>query len=169
MNKKLVQAITEQVNKELYSAYLYTAMEQYLEDQDMSGMASWMYQQALEEQFHGRKMMKYLNSRGEKVVLKQIDEPKIEWASFKEVFDDVLEHEQFVTKSINDIQSLAADEKDYATMNFLQWFIDEQIEEEETATDLIKQLKLIGDNGYGLLMLDKEMAQRSFTEPKPAE
>lgn len=169
MNKKVVEAITEQVNKELYSAYLYMAMEQYLEDQDMSGMASWMYQQALEEQFHARKMMKYLNSRGEKVVLKQIDEPKVEWASVKEVFDNVLEHEQFVTSSINDIQSIAVDIKDYATMNFLQWFIDEQVEEEEAATDLIKQLKLIGDNGYGLLMLDKEMAQRTFTEPTPAE
>ena len=169
MNKKVVEAITEQVNKELYSAYLYMAMEQYLEDQDMSGMASWMYQQALEEQFHARKMMKYLNSRGQKVVLKQVDEPKIEWASVKEVFDDVLEHEQFVTNSINDIQSVAVEVKDYATMNFLQWFIDEQVEEEEAATDLIKQLKLIGDNGYGLLMLDKEMAQRTFTEPTPAE
>lgn len=169
MNKKVVQAITEQVNKELYSAYLYMAMEQYLEDQDMSGMANWMYQQALEEQFHARKMMRYLNSRGEKVVLKQIDEPKIEWASIKEVFDDVLEHEQFVTNSINDIQSIAVDIKDYATMNFLQWFIDEQVEEEEAATDLIKQLKLIGDSGYGLLMLDKEMAQRTFIEPTPAE
>lgn len=169
MNKKVVEALTEQVNKELYSAYLYMAMEQYLEDQDMSGMANWMYQQALEERFHARKMMKYLNSRGEKVVLKQIDAPKVEWNSVKEVFDDVLEHEQFVTNSINDIQGIAVDIKDYATMNFLQWFIDEQVEEEEAATDLIKQLKLIGDNGYGLLMLDKEMAQRSFTEPAPAE
>jgi ferritin len=165
MNSKVAQALSEQVNKEFFSAYLYLAMNQHFEDEDMPGMANWMYQQFLEEQFHAKKMLKYLNSRGMKVELKQIDQPQVTWESNMAVFENVLEHEESITASINDIQSLAVDEKDFATMNFLQWFIDEQIEEEENAHNLIKQLQLIGDNGYGLLMLDKELAQRSFTEP----
>ena len=165
MNKKVVEALTLQVNKEFYSAYLYLAMNQYFEDQDMPGMANWMYQQFQEEQFHAKKMLKYLNSRGVKVVLEAIEKPQIEWPTTMSVFENVLEHEESITASINNIQGIAVDEKDFATMNFLQWFIDEQIEEEENASNLIKQLQLIGDNGYGLLMLDKELAQRTFTEP----
>ena len=165
MNKKVAEALIKQINKEFFSAYLYLAMEQHLEDDSMSGMANWMHQQFLEEQFHANKMMKYLNSRGEKVVLEAIEKPKVEWTSIKEIFDDVLEHEQSITASINNIQVIAVDEKDFATMSFLQWFIGEQIEEEDNAETIIKQISLIGDNGYGLLMLDKEMAQRTFTAP----
>jgi ferritin len=169
MNNKVSQALIKQVNKEFFSAYLYLAMDQYFEDQDMPGMANWMYQQFLEEQFHAKKMLKYLNSRGVKCVLEAIEKPQGDWESFMSVFQNVLSHEQEITASINDIQSIAVDEKDFATMNFLQWFIDEQIEEEENASNLIKQLELIGDNGYGLLMLDKELAQRTFTEPPAGE
>ncbi|MBN2795440.1 MAG: ferritin [Clostridia bacterium] len=165
MNNVVAKALSEQVNKEFFSAYLYLAMNQHFEDENMPGMANWMYQQFLEEQFHAKKMLKYLNSRGVKVDLEQIDKPQVKWDSNMEVFQHVLEHEQYVTSSINNIQSLAVDEKDFATMNFLQWFINEQIEEEENATNLIKQLQLIGDNGYGLLMLDKELALRNFVEP----
>jgi ferritin len=165
MNKKVQEALELQVNKEFYSAYLYLSMNQYFEEEGMPGMANWMYQQFLEEQFHAKKMLKYLNSRGQKAVLAQIDKPQVEWPSTMAVFKNVLEHEEEITASINNIQSIAVDEKDFATMNFLQWFIDEQIEEEENANNLIKQLELIGDNGYGLLMLDKELAQRTFTEP----
>lgn len=165
MNKKVSEALVSQINKEFFSAYLYLAMEQYLEDDSMPGMANWMHQQFLEEQFHAQKMMKYLNSRGEKVELELIEKPKTEWASIAEIFDDVLEHEKTITASINNIQVVAVEEKDFATMSFLQWFIDEQIEEEDNAETIIKQVSLIGDNGYGLLMLDKEMAQRTFTAP----
>jgi ferritin len=165
MNDKVSKALVAQVNKEFFSAYLYLSMNQYFEEENMPGMANWMYQQFLEEQFHAKKMLKYLNSRGMKVHLAQIDQPQSEWPSTMSVFENVLEHEQDITASINNIQSIAVDEKDFATMNFLQWFIDEQIEEEENASNLIKQLELIGDNGYGLLMLDKELAQRTFTEP----
>lgn len=165
MNNKVAKALSEQVNKEFYSAYLYLSMNQYFEGENMAGMANWMYQQFLEEQFHAKKMLKYLNSRGVKVELEQIDKPIIEWSSTMNVFDNVLEHEQSITASINEIQSIAVDEKDFATMNFLQWFIDEQIEEEENAANIIKQLELIGDNGYGLLMVDKELGMRTFTEP----
>lgn len=165
MNKSVAEALIKQVNKEFFSAYLYLAMEQQLEDDTMGGMANWMHQQFLEEQFHAIKMMKYLNSRGEKVVLEALEQPKTAWASIGEIFDDVLEHEQLITASINEIQIMAVRENDFATMNFLQWFIDEQIEEEENAVTIIKQVSLIGDNGYGLLMLDKEMALRTFTPP----
>lgn len=165
MNNNVANALIKQVNKEFYSAYLYLSMNQYFEDENMPGMANWMYQQFLEEQFHAKKMLKYLNSRGMKVVLDAIEKPTESWASKMAVFENVLEHEKSITASINNIQSIAVDEKDFATMNFLQWFIDEQIEEEENAINIIKQLELIGDNGYGLLMLDKELALRSFIEP----
>ncbi len=165
MNKKVSEALVNQVNKEFYSAYLYLAMNQYFEDETMAGMANWMYQQFLEEQFHAMKMVKYLNSRGVKVDLQAIERPTIQWPSMVLVFDDVLEHEKSITASINKIQSLSVKEEDFATMNFLQWFIDEQIEEEENAANILKQLQLIGDNGYGLLMLDKELAVRKFVEP----
>lgn len=165
MNKKVSEALVNQVNKEFYSAYLYLAMNQYFEDETMAGMANWMYQQFLEEQFHAMKMVKYLNSRGVKVDLQAIERPTIQWPSMVSVFDDVLEHEKSITASINKIQSLSVKEEDFATMNFLQWFIDEQIEEEENAANILKQLQLIGDNGYGLLMLDKELAVRKFVEP----
>lgn len=165
MNKCVADALMAQINKEFYSAYLYLAMDQYFEAEGMPGMANWMYQQFLEEQFHAKKMLKYLNSRGINVELQAIEKPEFNDASTMSVFKNVLEHEMEITASINHIQSLAVDEKDFATMNFLQWFIDEQIEEEENANNIIKQLELIGDNGYGLLMLDKELAARTFAEP----
>lgn len=165
MNKIVADALTKQVNNEFYSAYLYLAMDQYFEDENMPGMANWMYQQFLEEQFHAKKMLKYLNSRGVKVVLEAIEKPQVDWDSTMAVFENVLEHEKSITASINSIQSLAVNEQDFATMSFLQWFIGEQIEEEENAANLIKQLELIGDNGYGLLMFDKELALRTFAEP----
>lgn len=165
MNNKVSEALKAQINKEFYSAYLYLAMNQYFEGEGMPGMANWMYQQFLEEQFHAKKMLKYLNTRGVKCELKAIEEPTETWDNTLAVFHNVLEHEESITASINNIQSVAVAEQDFATMNFLQWFIDEQIEEEENAANLIKQLELIGDNGYGLLMLDKELAQRAFAEP----
>lgn len=165
MNTKVSDALKAQINKEFFSAYLYLAMNQHFEGEGMPGMANWMYQQFLEEQFHAKKMLKYLNSRGVKCELKAIEEPTITWNTTLDVFNHVLEHEESITASINNIQSVAIGEQDFATMNFLQWFIDEQIEEEENAANLIKQLELIGDNGYGLLMLDKELALRSFAEP----
>ena len=165
MNSKVSEALVNQVNKEFYSAYLYLAMNQYFEDETMAGMANWMYQQFLEEQFHAMKMVKYLNSRGVKVELQAIEQPTVNWTSMLSVFEDVLDHEKSITASINSIQSLSVKEEDFATMNFLQWFIDEQIEEEENAANILKQLQLIGDNGYGLLMLDKELSVRKFVEP----
>lgn len=165
MNKKVSDALKAQINKEFYSAYLYLAMNQYFEGEGMPGMANWMYQQFLEEQFHAKKMLKYLNTRGVKCELELIEKPTVSWDGTLAVFHNVLEHEESITASINKIQSVAVGEQDFATMNFLQWFIDEQIEEEENAANLIKQLELIDNNGYGLLMLDKELAQRAFVEP----
>lgn len=165
MNKKVAAAITKQINKEYYSAYLYLAMNQYFEDETMAGMANWMYQQFREEQFHAVKMVKYLNSRGVKAELELIEKPKTSWENTLEVFKDTLVHEKDITNSINELTGLAIDEKDFATVNFLQWYINEQIEEEENVTNIIKQVELIGENGYGLLMLDKELGARTFVEP----
>ncbi len=164
MNQRVEKALQEQINKEFYSAYLYLSMEQYFVEENMPGMANWMHQQFEEEQAHGMKMVGYLNTQGVKVELEAIQKPDREWHSIKEVFENVLHHEQFISNSIKEIQKIASEEHDYSAINFLQWFIDEQIEEEDNARMLIKQLELIGDNGYGLLMLDRELADRKFED-----
>ena len=165
MNNELVVVINEQINKEFYSAYLYLSMSQYFEGIDMNGMAKWMYEQFREEQYHAQKFIKYLNARGESVELETIEKPKTNWNSIIGVFEDTLSHEKDITDSINSLTGIAVDKKDFATVNYLQWYINEQVEEEETVSGIINQLKLIGDNGYGLLMLDKELSTRNFIEP----
>ncbi len=131
----------------------------------MSGMAKWMYEQFREEQFHAQKLIKYMNSRGAKVLLDVIEKPRSEWSSILEVFEDTKVHEEAVTESINALTALAMEEQDFATVNYLQWYISEQVEEEENVSSIITQIKLIGDNGYGLLMLDKDLGVRTFAEP----
>lgn len=165
MNNNLVDEINKQINKEFYSAYLYLSMSQYLEGKDMTGMAKWMYEQFREEQYHAQKFIQFLNSRGEKVELELIEKPRVEWNNLLDVFEDTLVHEKAVTDSINALTGIAVEVNDFATVNYLQWYINEQVEEEETVSGIIHQLKLIGDNGYGLLMLDKELSARNFVEP----
>lgn len=169
MNKKVSESINSQINKEFYSAYLYLSMSQYFESENMPGMANWMYQQFKEEQFHAQKLINYMNSRGTRVELEMLQKPKIFWNNCSEVFEDSKEHEESVTASINALTALAMQEQDFATVNFLQWYVNEQIEEEENITNILSQIKLIGDNGYGLLMLDKELSVRNFIEPVVAQ
>ncbi len=163
--KKVEKALNEQINAEFFSAYLYLSMSAYLNDISLIGFANWMRAQYEEEKFHAMKMYDYVLERGGKVKLKAIEAPKHKWKDIIDVFEDVLEHEQHVTKLINDLVSLSIDERDHATVNFLQWFVDEQVEEESTVSDMLAQLKLVGGNGSGLFMLDREAAQRKFSEP----
>jgi len=163
--KKLEKALNKQINAEFYSAYLYLSMSAYLTDISLTGFANWMRAQFEEEKFHAMKMYDYLLERGGIIKLEAIKAPKHKWKNIIDVFENVLEHEQMVTASINNLMSLAIDEKDHATANFLQWFVDEQVEEEATVSDLLAQLKLVEGKGSGLFMLDREAAQRKFVEP----
>ncbi len=165
LSKKVENALNEQINAEFFSAYLYLSMSAYLNDISLTGFANWMRAQYEEEKFHAMKMYDYVLERGGKVKLEAIAAPKHDWNDIIDVFEDVLKHEQHVTRLINDLMSLSIDEKDHATVNFLQWFVDEQVEEEATVSDILAQLKLVEGKGSGLFMLDREAAQRKFSEP----
>ena len=165
LGAKMESALNGQVNAELYSAYLYMAMSMYFEDEDLAGAASWMRVQAQEEMWHAQKFIAYINDLGGRVILDSIEKPPSDWDSILAVFQAVLEHEQKVSSLINGLVALAREEKDYMTDNFLQWFVAEQVEEEASATDVIRKLRLAGDVGGGLLMVDNELGQRVFTPP----
>jgi ferritin len=165
LSKKMEKAINQQINAELYSSYLYLSMATYFESISLDGFSNWMRQQAQEELFHGMKMFDFVCERGGRVTLKAIDEPPSSWKSPLDAFENVLSHEQKVTGLINDLVNLALDERDHATNIFLQWFVSEQVEEEDTAGTLVDKLKLIGKDANGLFMLDTELGQRAFTLP----
>ena len=163
LNKKLEEALNAQINAEVWSAYLYLSMSSDMSDKGMAGVANWFAIQFKEEQDHAMKFFNYVISRGGKVTLKPIEKVDTEWKSPLAAFEQTLQHEEKVTSLINDLYALAEQEKDYATQSMLKWFIDEQVEEEENAKAIIDTLKLIGDNGYGLYQLDKELATRVYT------
>ena len=165
LSDKMEAAINQQINAEMYSSYLYLSMATYFESISLGGLANWMRQQAQEEMFHGMKMFDFVCERGGRVILKAIDQPPSEWSSVLDVIKNVLAHEQKVTGLINDLVNLALDERDHATNIFLQWFVSEQVEEEDTAGGLVDKLKLIGGDANGLFMLDTELANRVFTLP----
>ena len=154
------KAINEQINKELFSAYLYLSMSAYFEDKNLPGFAGWMHVQAEEEYEHAMKFFKHLADRGGRVELKAIAAPQVEWKSNLEVVKQVLEHEQFVTASINTLYDLAVAEKDYPAQVLLQWFINEQVEEEKNAGELVHQVNAVGSSESGLLMLDHQLGKR---------
>ena len=164
ISEKLENELNNQINAELYSAYLYQAMAAYFEAKSLEGFANWMDVQAQEEMTHARKIYDYLNERGGRVLLDAIEAPKAEWETPIEAFKDAYEHEQKVTKMINDLVDLAIEEKDHATKSFLQWFVDEQVEEEASAEDIIDKLEMIGDSGHGLYMYDSKLAERVFVD-----
>lgn len=168
MNQNMQKALNEQINAELYSAYLYLAMAGWCESRDLTGMANWMKVQAQEEIFHASRLFDYINDRDGQVVLTAIEGPPSQWESPQAAFEHVLAHEKEVTGRINRLVELAAREGDHTTHTFLQWFVNEQIEEEATARKIIGQLRLIGDQGSGLYLLDKELATRVFTPPAVA-
>lgn len=161
VSKKLEKAINEQINAEFWSAYLYLSMSAHFSNEGLPGVANWFRIQFQEEQDHALKFMNYLISKGNKVELKPIEKVATSWKSVLNAFEDTLKHEKVVTGLINNLVALARSENDYATENMLQWFVNEQVEEEETAQGMIDALKLIGDNGFGIYTMDKELGQRS--------
>lgn len=160
LSKKMLKALNDQVNAELYSHYLYLAMAAHCEAENLSGFAHWLKAQSYEEYGHGLKIFGYIQQRGSRVSLKAIDEPPAKWASPLAVVEDVAKHERLVTSKVNDLVDLAIAEKDHATLAFLQWFVTEQVEEEATADALVQKLKLVRDAPSGLFMVDRELAAR---------
>ena len=167
LSKEVEKALNEQINAELWSAYLYLSMSMYFAAEGSNGIANWFAVQFKEEQDHAKILYNFVVARGGRVVLAPIDAVPAEWNSLLEVFEETLKHEQKVTSLINNLYAIALDEKDFATQSMLKWFIDEQVEEEETAQGIIDNLKMIADNGYGQYMLDKELAARAYTQASP--
>lgn len=165
IKESINSAFNKQINEEFYSAYLYLSMNAYFEGLSLLGFANWMKIQTQEEMAHGMGMFDFLHARDGKVVLEQINKPVNEWSSPLEVFEAVLAHEQFVTSKIYEIMDVAEAEKDRAAMQFLQWYIKEQVEEEDTANEILTKLRLIGSDPNALLLLDKDLGARVFVSP----
>ena len=161
INKPMQDAMNDQINRELYSSYLYLSMAAYLEDRNLPGFAHWMRVQEAEERGHAMKLYDFMVERGGRVMLKAIDAPKAEWNSTLELAEEVAAHEAKITASINALYELALKEKDYPTQIMLQWFITEQVEEEKNAAEIVANLRLIEDRGTAVLMLDHRLAKRA--------
>lgn len=166
LSERMLNALNDQITKELYSSYLYLQMAAYFDDSSLSGFANWMKVQAQEEASHAMIFYNYVCERGGMVDLGAIEKPPADYADALEVFKKVLAHEEVVTASINNLMDIAREEKDYATQNRLEWFIAEQVEEEATAGDLIGKLELVS-GGHGVFMVDKELGARAFNPPSP--
>lgn len=167
INNKLEDAINTQINKELWSAYLYLSMAMNFENAGLHGIANWFRVQTKEEQAHAEIFINYLNSRGGRVRLQPIEAVPDNWGTPLEAFEHTLEHEQKVTSLINNLYALAEAEHDYATRGKLDWFVSEQVEEEDNARQLIDRLRLIGNDGMALYTLDQELAARVYVVPAP--
>ena len=167
LSEKLHAALNEQINAELWSAYLYLSMSMDAEAKGLKGVANWFYVQWLEEQDHARILMNYLNSRDGKVCLKPIEPVRTEWNSVLEMFQETLKHEKVVTGLINNLAAIAAEDRDFASSNMLVWFVDEQVEEEESARDMIFAAESVEGDKYGMYQLDKELAARTYTQASP--
>ncbi|WP_461463137.1 ferritin [Methanobrevibacter sp.] len=160
VNEAMEKALNKQLNAELYSGYLYLSMAAYFEDNDLAGFANYMRVQALEEQDHAMKFYDYIIRRGAKVTLTEIEAPQTEWDGVIPAFEHVLEHEKMVTGLINDLVDLAISQKDHATNNFLQWYVEEQVEEEENAMENLAKVKLADGNPEILYKINEELSQR---------
>lgn len=160
LGKKMQDAINEQIKEELFSSYIYLSMAAYFESVNLPGSAHWMRVQSAEELEHALKFFGYVHERGGRVQLQALDQPPLEFSGPTAVFEKTLEHEQYITGRIHDLYSLAIEEKDYASFSVLQWFVDEQVEEEQSASEILELLKMVGDKGQGLVMLDRKLAQR---------
>ena len=165
ISKEMAEALNKQINAELYSSYLYLSMSSCSSFTGLKGAASWFFVQAQEEMTHAQRMYNYVNSTGGRVVLAAIEQPQVEFDSLAHMFEETLGHEKKVTAMINDLVNMAVEEKDHASEVFLQWFVTEQVEEEESAGDVLARLKLAGGDGSGLLMIDAELGARVFTPP----
>ena len=167
LSQKIQSALNAQINAEMWSAYLYLSMSMAAADKGLKGVANWFAIQFKEEQDHAQIFINYVLSRGGRVLLEPIVAVETEWDSALAMFEQTLTHEQKVTSLINDLYNLAIEEKDHATRSMLTWFVDEQVEEEDSARDIIDQLRMIDCNKLGLYMIDKEMAARVYSTPTP--
>jgi ferritin len=165
LSDKMEKALNQQLNAEWYSSYLYMSMAAYFLSINLNGLASWMKVQRLEEMTHALKFYDFINERGGRIILEQIDKPPTQWASPLAVFEDTCKHEQKVTGLIHNLVDLALSERDHATNAFLQWFVTEQVEEESSANEVWQKLKLSGNDTNALFMIDRELGTRVFTPP----
>ena len=167
MESNIAKLINEQINAELYSAYLYLSFADYYEEEGLSGYANYFEIQAAEERDHALIFRKYLHENGEKVHLKKIDQPKFSFKDYAGPLEAALEHEKLVTSLINKIYDAAHKASDYRTMNFLNWFIDEQLEEEDNADSMVTRMRIFGSDAKALYDLDAECAARTYSTPSP--
>lgn len=165
INEKMEKAFNDQINKELYSEYLYLSMQAYFERLNLKGFVNWFTVQVQEEHAHAMGMFNYVHERGGEVKLEAIEKPETKWESPLACFEQVLSHEEFVTSRINALMDVAEEVKDRAALSFLNWYLKEQVEEEANVGGVLATLKLIGDDKKALLMLDKELAARTFVQP----
>ncbi|WP_339132772.1 MAG: ferritin [Candidatus Electrothrix sp. GW3-4] len=165
LKEKMLNALTRQINEEMYSGYLYLSMESYFRSISLSGFATWMRAQAQEELYHAMKFYDYVNERGGRVILDTINQPDSAWKTPLAAFEQIMGHEEKVTALINGLMDLAITEQDHATKIFLQWFVSEQVEEEASVGEVLNKLRLIQNDSSGLFMLDAEMAKRVFVLP----
>ncbi len=161
LSERFQKELNDQIQRELYSSYLYLSMAAYAESINMAGSARWLSLQAQEEVGHTMKMYAYINDNGGRVKLQAIEEPPAEFGSLLETFREVLKHEQKVTDCINKLYAMAKEDNDYRAEIFLQWFVTEQIEEEKGAQDIIDMLEMVGEKGQGLFMVDRQLGQRT--------
>ena len=168
-NKKVIEALNNQIQKEFHSSYIYIAMEAWFADKNLDGFSNFFHVQALEERDHAYKIFDFVHRLGGTVTLEDIPKPKSDYETVEDVIKAALEHEQFITKSINELMDIATEEKDHATISFLNWFVDEQVEEEENVGKILNQVKLMGKDGRGLFMIDRELAKRTYTPPSTQE
>ena len=165
MNAKVRDLLNAQINKEFYSAYLYLEFSNYFEDAGLDGFANWYMVQAQEERDHAMLFFKYLQNESQKVTLEAIDKPDKEFTCHMDVLKAGLAHEEYVTSLINDIYAAAYEARDFRSMQFLDWFVKEQGEEEKNANDLIAKMDLFGDDAKGLYMLNSELGARVYSAP----
>ena len=165
ISEKIENILNEQINKEFYSKYLYLSMQAYFKSLNLNGFVNWMDVQVQEENAHAMGMYDYLSERGGTIELGAIDKPPFQWSSPLEVFEEVLKHEQYVTSRINALMDVAEEVKDRAALSFLDWYLKEQVEEESSVGGVLATLRLIKDDAKALLMLDKDLAARTFVAP----
>ncbi len=165
LTEKIEAAFNDQLNFEMYSANIYLSMATWFDAKNLTGFASWMKIQYQEEMFHVMKFYDFINERGGRALITGIAEPATEWDSPRAAFENALAHERLVSGRIGDLVTMAADQKDHASVNFLQWFVGEQVEEESSVDAVVQQLILMEGAAGGLFMLDRELAQRVFTPP----
>lgn len=165
IGKKMEEALNDQINAELYSAYIYLAMAAYFESENLTGSASWMRVQTQEELTHAMKIYDFVNERGGRVALKAIEQPPKGWKTALEAFEAAYKHEQYITGRINKLVDLAIQEKDHAANAFLQWFVNEQVEEETSVDAVVQNLKMAAEAPGALFIIDRELGQRVFTPP----